>query len=191
MGQSADQVREAIDQHRSDAGDKIDQLQNQIQGSADQMRGQVQDSADHVREQVQGTVDDTIQTVKDQVSNIDFQQQIQERPLVALGAAFLGGMVLGSLTSGGGQHHGSSQPSNGQQGHPGGGVSDSVRSAVHKSGFDDIISSATAALMGSVTDQLKGTLNQNFPGFSRKMDTAQEQRGSLADKARATQSPTA
>lgn len=182
MGQSADQIREEIDLKRSDAADKIDQLKDQVQGTADQMRGQVQDTVEQVKGQVQGTVDDTIQTVKD---SVDFRQQIEERPLVALGVAFFGGVLLGGMTSGSKGHSGSSQSYGGSSS---GGSSSPVRTAFQRSGLDDTIANATAALMGSVTDQLKNTLDKNFPGFADKMQTAERKPGDFAEKSKAAQS---
>ena len=52
------------------------------------------------------------------------------------------------------------------------------------------ISNAAAAMLGSMTDQLKETLDRNFPGFADKMQTAQEKPGGFAEKARETQSTT-
>ena len=49
------------------------------------------------------------------------------------------------------------------------------------------MSNAAAAMMGSVTEQIKGMLDQSFPGFSDKLDTAQNKQGSFTDKARVTQ----
>jgi len=190
MGQSSDQIRQEIDQRRGSAADKIDQLQSQVQGTADQMRGQVQGTVEQVTDQVKDTVDHTIETVK---QNMDLKQQIQERPLVALGVALAGGFLLGGMMGdGGGQHHAGSQhqfasgtPVGESQS---GGAISGIRGAIQKSGLEDTISNAAAALLGSVTDQLKGTLDQNFPGFAGKMNTAQEQSGSFKEKAHVTTS---
>lgn len=179
MGQSSDQIRQEIDQKRTDAASKIDALKDQVQGNADEVRGQVEDTVDQVREGVQGTVEDTIETVK---QNIDLQRQMEERPLVALGAALVGGFVLGGLLGGGGQQSHSGGSSSG------GGASSAIRGAAHKSGLEDTISNAAAALMGNVTEQFKGTLDRNFPGFADKMSSAQQQQGSLSDKTRVVQS---
>jgi hypothetical protein len=67
------------------------------------------------------------------------------------------------------------------------GMVNGIRSAAKKSGLEDTVSNAAAALMGSVTEQLKGMLDQSFPGFSEKLDTAQHRQGSFTDKAKATQ----
>jgi len=155
------------------------------------MRAQVQDTAGQVVDQVKGTVDHTIESVKE---NMDLRQQIEERPLIALGAALLGGFVLGGMMGGGG-HERSGAHREYASGTPvgqsasGGGMS-SFRSAVQKSGLEDTLSNAAAALMGSLTDQIKGTMDRNFPGFSDKMSTAQESSGSFADKTRATTTST-
>lgn len=200
MGQSSDEIRQEIDQQRAEAGQKIDNLQHQVQGQADHAREQVLDTADQVRGEAKALVNDTVDTVKE---SFDFHEQVQQRPLVAAGAALLGGFVLGSITGGGDQHGGhrsSSQSygsgdttssgyqySGGQ--HSGGGtnLASGIRTAAQKSGLEDTISNATAALMGSLTEQLKTTLDQRFPGYSDKMETAEHQSGSFTDKAKATQ----
>jgi len=190
MGQSSDQIRQEIDQKRADAGDKIDQLQNQVQGTTEQVRDQVQESVEQVVDQVKGTVDDTVQQVK---QSVDFHKQVEERPLVMLGAALLGGFLLGGMTggSGGGNHQhqtGHASMSSHDQGFMQGSAASGIRTALHKSGLEETISSAAAALMGSVTDQLKDTLDRNFPGFADKMQTAQSKPGSFAEKAHEAQS---
>ncbi len=188
MGQSSDQIRQEIDHKRNDAADKIDQLQGQVQETTEQMRGQVQESVDQVRDQVKGTVDDTIQQVK---QSVDFRQQIEERPLVMLGAALLGGFLLGGMTGGnsGSSHQspGYASTSSHDQGSTHGSAASGIRTAVQKSGLEETISNAAAALLGSVTDQVKGTLDRNFPGFAGKMETAQSKHGSFAEKAHEAQ----
>jgi len=191
MGQSSNQIREEIDRNRDSAAGKIDQLQDQVRGTADEMRAQVQGTAQDVVDQVKGTVDHTIDSVKE---NMDLKQQIEQRPLLALGAALLGGFVLGGMMGGGeGQRH-TSRHREFSSGTPVGesagaaGAVSGIRAAVQRSGLEDTISNAAAALMGNVTEQLKGTLDQNFPGFADKMRTAQDSSGSFADKARATTS---
>ena len=198
MGKSADQIRQEIERERADAGSKIDHLEQQVQGNADHMKQQAQDTAHQVKGEAQALVNDTMDTVKE---NVDLQQQIQERPLIAAGAALAGGFLLGSMMGGGGgggrQHQqgyyysGGDTSGSGQQAggsHSGsGGMSNQIRSAAKKSGLEDTIENATAALMGSVTEQLKTTLNSRFPGYEEKLKTAQQQSGSFTDKAKATQ----
>jgi hypothetical protein len=69
-------------------------------------------------------------------------------------------------------------------------MADGVRSAIQKSGLDDTISNAAAAMMGSIADQLKSTLNQSFPGFVDKLQTAQKTDGTVIDKSKAATSDT-
>ena len=200
MGESTDQIRQEIDHSRQSAADKIDQLQGQVQGAADGLRTNVQetteglvtgvqDAAGQVREQVSGVVDDTIQAVK---QNVDVKHMIEERPLLALGAALVGGFVLGGLTSGGddGQHQyqgtGTSTHASGGSGSQ---LGSSLRAAIQKTGIEDTISSAAAAFVGNLGDQLKETLDRNMPGFADKMQSAQQTPGSFADKAREAQAP--
>lgn len=200
MGQSTDQIRQEIDQNRDNAAQKIDQLQSQVQGTADQMRSNVQDTAEQMIDQVKGTVDDTVASVKE---NFDLKKQVEERPLVSLGVALVGGFLLGGLTGGGGGHQGGQYQGSGrheggyQYGEPrqyashqqSGALANGLRSAVQKTGLEDTISNAAAALLGTVTDQLKSTLDQNFPGFADKMGTAQKSSGDFSEKAREAQAP--
>ncbi|HYI25805.1 MAG TPA: hypothetical protein VD767_10375, partial [Thermomicrobiales bacterium] len=152
MGESTDQIRREIDQNRQSAADKIDQIQDQVTGTADQMRTNVQETAQELRSQVTGTVEDTIQTVKE---NLDFRQVIEERPLLAVGAAFIGGFVLGGLTGGEDDHHsrgqGSTSASAMQGGSSGSSLGRGLRAAIQKSGIEDTLSSAAAAFVGGLS----------------------------------------
>lgn len=185
MGQSSDQLRQEIEQHREDAAQKIDQLQSQVQGTTEDLRHQAEDTVDQVREQVMGTVEDTVQSVKE---SVNIQEQIEQRPLVALGAALVGGFVLGGmLGGGGGKQRRSPSDYAGGTSSQGGGMSDTVRDAFKRSGLEETLSNAAAAMMGSATEQVKHTLDRNLPGFSEKMEAAKHQEGSVMDKARQTQ----
>ena len=193
MDQSTDQIRQEIDANRQGAAEKIDQLQTQVQDSAQQVRENVQGSVEDTVQTVKGAVDDTVLSVKEGVENFDLRQQIEARPLVSLGAAFIGGFVLGGILGGddhrqgGQQYNGSQQYSGGQHGGSGS-LGTSVRSAIQKTGLDDTLSNATAALIASVTDQVKETIDRNFPGFTDKMQTAQQAPGGVAEKSREAQS---
>jgi hypothetical protein len=135
--------------------------------------------------------------------SFDIKKQVEERPLMSLGVALVGGFLLGGMTGGGGggnqqqggyqyggyqggQHEGGYQYGQPRQ-QSGGAMSNGIRSAVQKTGIEDTISNAAAALLGSVTDQLKGTLDQNFPGFADKMNTAQHSSGNFSEKAKEAQ----
>jgi hypothetical protein len=65
--------------------------------------------------------------------------------------------------------------------------SDTVRSAVKSSGREETSSNAAAALVGSVTEQVKQAIDRNVPGFSQKMESAKQTQGSVMDKAKAQQ----
>lgn len=205
MGQSTDQIRREIDQSRMDAADKIDQLQTQVQDTAQDVRDNVQGTAEDVIDQVKDTVDETVESVK---QNLDLRQHIEQRPLLSLGVALVGGFVLGGLTSGSNDHGGhgyqSGQPYRAEGGaYPGsaysshssgssassGAVAQGLRTAVQKTGLEETISSAAAALIGSLTDQMKTSLDDHFPGFTSKMETAQESSGDFAKKTREAQAP--
>lgn len=203
MGQSSDQIREEIDQRRNEAAEKVDHLQDQFQSTTDSLRQQAQHGVEDAREQVKETVDETIETVKHTMDetvetvkeHLDFHEQVQERPLVSLGVALVGGFVLGGMLGGGGQHRShdrgsqhsgvaSAYSSRAGGDSRGGGVGETIQHAVKSSGLEETISNAAAALMGSVTDQVKQTLDRNMPGFSQKMDQAKKTPGSVMDKTR-------
>jgi ElaB/YqjD/DUF883 family membrane-anchored ribosome-binding protein len=184
MGESPDQIRGQIAERRTAASDKIDRLQSQVQDTADQMRTQVQDTADHLADQAMGTVDqvkdqaktaveETVQTIKE---NVDLRQQIEERPMVALGAALFGGFLLGHLLSDDGSHghqsYTTTQPGGTASG-MGNTLRESIRTAAGKSGLEEMITNSGTALLGSVTDQLKEVLDRNFPGFTDKLQSHQ------------------
>lgn len=201
MGKSSDQLRQEIDQQRDDAGAKIDRLQQQVEGQIEDTRDQVVDTAEQVREEAKAAVTDTVDSVKQSIENLDIERHVQERPLVSVGAALLGGFLLGAVLGGDDDHHrrsggyGAAGSMSGGQSHDHGGpdlpdmsgMMHGIRSAAKKSGLEDTVSNAAAAIMGSVTEQIKGVLDQSFPGFSEKLDTAEHQKGSFTDKSRATQ----
>jgi hypothetical protein len=120
MGETADQLRQEVDRKREDAGQKIDAIEQRVSDTAARVQEGVAQTTEQVKATVQQSVEgamsavgDTTQQVAEQVkqttqqvteqvkANFDWQKQIEERPLVMLGAAMLGGFVLGSLTGGG------------------------------------------------------------------------------------------
>jgi ElaB/YqjD/DUF883 family membrane-anchored ribosome-binding protein len=204
MGKSSDQLREEIDAQRNETGQKIDNLQHQIQDQVEGTRQQVTDTASqvadtvtHVREEAQAMVSDTVDSVKQSVEssmqNFDLEKMVQERPLVAAGAAMLAGFLLGGMLGGdnnSSNRYSGSHPSGAEttgSGSSAMGIGHSMREAAKKSGLEDTISNAGAALMGTMTDQLKQMVDRNFPGFSDKLDTAVNQDGSFKEKVSATQ----
>ena len=194
MGKSSDQLREEIDQQRNDAGAKIDHLQAQVEGQIESTREQVVSTAEQVRDDAKEMVTDTVDSVKHSIEDLDIERYVQERPLASVGAALVGGFLLGAVLGGDDDHRrqsGGYRVEGGQRhddgGHDISGMMHGIRSAAKKSGLEDTVSNAAAAVMGSVTEQLKGMLDQSFPGFSEKLETAQHKPGSFSDKARATQ----
>lgn len=202
MGKSSDQLREELDVQRADTGAKIDDLQHQVQNQIEDTREQVTETAQQVRDEAQAMVTDTVDSVKQTMDDFDLERMVQDRPLLSFGAAMLGGFMLGAMMGGGNDsdHNqnryttarmGSSTASE-SVGYTGShssssGIGNSLRSAAQKSGLEDTISNAGAALMGSVTEQLKDMMDKNFPGFSDKLNTAQQQSGSFKEKVSSAQ----
>jgi len=169
MGQTADQLRQEIDQKRDDAGQKIDAIETRVQDTVQQAKETAQETVDDTVAKAKETVDETVQMVKE---NVDLAKQIEERPLAALGAALAGGFLLGKVM-GGGQGH---QPSGGQpSGAPQGGNTGGIRDAVKRSGLDDTLSTAMTALMGMLTEKARSAVDESFPAFAEKLKQQNEQ----------------
>lgn len=167
MGPTADQLRQEIDQKRDDAASKIDQIESRVQDTTQSVKDAVQDIPQMAKE----TVSDTVEQVKESVQNIDFNRQIQERPLVALGAAIAGGFLLGGVMGGGG---GGGQSSGGQSsGGSQGGIGAGIRSAAKSSGLEDQLSGVTGALMGMVTERVRSVVQESLPQVAERMQPGQ------------------
>ncbi len=162
MGQTADQLRQEIDQKRDDAGEKIDQIESRVQDTA---------------QAAKDTVTDTVEQVK---QSIDIQKQIAERPLVALGAALVGGFVLGGLMGGGkdSQQHGGGQ----YAGASPGGTRSGLRGAAKESGLEETLTSMMTALTGMLSERLRSTVDETFPGFAEKMNLPSGQQSAGLEK---------
>jgi ElaB/YqjD/DUF883 family membrane-anchored ribosome-binding protein len=165
MGQTADQLRQEIDQKRDAAGEKIDQIESRVQDTA---------------QAAKDTVTDTIEQVK---QSVDIRQQIEERPLVALGAALVGGFVLGGLVGGdkGDQQHAGQYAG----GSPGGSRS-GLRNAAKESGLEETLSSMMTALTGMFGERIRSAVDESFPGFAEKMKGSGGQQSSGLDDRRLT-----
>jgi len=139
-------------------------------------------------DQIEAKVEDTTERVKEQ---FDLKKQIEDRPLVALGAAFFGGLLLGGVMDGDDQQEAHRdeelrRPSAGSQ-PKSGGIKQSIRNAAKSSGLDETLSNLTAAAMGMMTEKVKSAADRNLPGFAEKFQGAQQAGGDFSAKTRAAQ----
>jgi hypothetical protein len=167
MGESASQIAQELDQKRADATEKIEQIENQVTQAAEDIK-----------------------------ETVDIRRQVEQRPLVSLGAAFIGGIVLGGLV-GGDSGNGRNAPayyrydgssSSGSSGQGGSGLMEGIRSAAKKAGLEDAINSAAAAMMANAGDRIKSTMNQTYPGFAEKYQSASHASGGMPEKTKAASS---
>lgn len=163
MGETTDQLRQEVDQKRDDASQKIDQIEQQVRQTAQQMEQKVTDTAQQIdqkvsetKQQIEDKVIDTVQHVKDK---FDLRGQVEERPLVAVGVALLGGAILGGVLKGGESESpgGTSQQS---------GVGNAVRKAAKDSGFEDTIQKFAHAALSRIGDQVRDITERSFPGIA-------------------------
>jgi len=157
MGQTTDQLRQEIDAKRDDAAQKIDQIEQKVDAAAQQ--------------------------VKDK---IDWRRQVDDNPMLALGAAFIGGMVLGGVLGGGddngrqpradygygryGQHDTSTyfQSQSGRSSSSGG-IGGTIRNAAKSSGLEETIQSMSGTVMATVADRLREVADQSLPGLKERL----------------------
>ncbi len=185
MGQEPDRIRQEVDQKREDAARKLDQIEHRVEHATHEVKGTV----DQTRQQAMDMVEQAKQQAKE---TFDLRRQVEQKPLVALGAAFLGGLVLGGVTGGGGEQQGQQQ---GQQQRPhdgrqhrerGGGIAEGIKRAAKESGLQETLTSMAAAAMGTANDRLKEGLDRRFPGFAGKYQQARQADGDLAAKSQVT-----
>jgi hypothetical protein len=156
MGETADQLRQQVDQKRDDASQKIEQIEQQVMQGA---------------QQVQDKVSETAQQVK---AKLDWRQQVEQHPLLAVGAALAGGMALGGLTGKGDEREyrapGSAEyrPSTAQQG----GVRHSIRNAARESGLEDSIQKFASAAFGMLGERMREMTDRTFPGMLDKVQSS-------------------
>ena len=143
MSKSADEIRDEIERDREDAAERIDQLEERLQETADDVRREARYTVDEVRDEAQDLVQNAVESVKE---TLDLQQQVQDRPLVAVAGAMVGGYVLGSMMNdsggGGGQQSG---PSMGER----------LQKTAKESGLLDTLQNFAAALVGSYAEEVK------------------------------------
>lgn len=156
MGEDTDRLRQEIDQKRDDAAAKIDQIEAKMQDTAQMAKDTVQDTVQTAKD----AVDDTVHKVKE---SVDLVKQVEERPLAALGAALAGGFLLGGVLGGGKDgRQGRSHDGYAAGAQQGGAVS-SLRGAARDSGLEEMISGIAGALMGSLSQRLRSTVEETFP----------------------------
>jgi ElaB/YqjD/DUF883 family membrane-anchored ribosome-binding protein len=155
MGQTADELRQQVDQKRDDASQKIEQIEQQVMQGAQQVQEKVSETANQVK------------------AKMDLRQQVEERPLLALGAAMAGGMILGSLMKGDQDHQTYRAPVNEQRYQPPrqGGMGQSIRSAAKKSGLDDSIENFASAAFARLGDRMREMTERTFPGVMDRADS--------------------
>jgi len=144
MGKSASEIDQELEQTRSDAAEKIEKIEQQVTQSAESVK-----------------------------QSLDWRYQVQQRPLMALGTAFLGGLMFGEVTnsdqheSARNRYNGDSSSSYEPRGNSDqGGVSGAVRHVARASGADDAISSAAAAMMSTAGQRIKDVIENvsRIPG---------------------------
>jgi len=161
MGSTADDIREQVDANRSSAEDKINKIEQQVTGQAQALQEKVSGAGEMIQEKVA----DTAQQVKEQ---FDWRKQVNDRPLVAVGAAMIGGMLLGKMTGsgGGGGHHAPDVPHNGAGMMAGGGmIAGALQNAMQKSGLSDQLETTMHDLFSTVTSRMK-EMTKDMPGMS-------------------------
>ena len=196
MGQSADQLREEIDQKRQDAAQKIDAIETRVTETVEQARDTVTETVQMAKDTVEGiptkvkdTMTETVQTAKEQ---FDLKRQVAERPLAAVGAAVAAGFLLGRMGGGGGgssRGTGFSAYDGAAGGAAAGGMMGMVRDAAQRSGLDETLNRAATELMETVTERVRSTLGQSFPGLADKLAAAIPGGGSSGEGQSGTGTP--
>jgi hypothetical protein len=162
VGEKTDQLRQEIEAKRGDAAEKIGQIEDKVAETVGQVKEQVRET-------------------------FDWRHQVEQKPLVALGVAFVGGMVLAGAV-GGGDDNSRRAPepkSNGAdynlrqygqqgktEGDESGGLIKTVRNAAKSSGLESTISGLAGAFMMTVADRVKDVADQAFPGMASRLDDA-------------------
>jgi len=142
MGETTGELRQAVDNKRDDAAQKIDKIEQKV--------------------------GETTQQVKE---SLDWRRQVDEKPLMALGAAFVGGFVLGGVMGGDDDHQKSSP--HWQTSKNRGGLGGAIRNAAKSSGFEDSLSEMATGLFGSLSTRMKQVAGDTLPGIADKAQSGQ------------------
>lgn len=170
MGETTDQLRQQVDQKREDASQKIDQIEQQVMNKAQDIETKVSDTAQQVKAQM------------------DWRHQVEERPLVAVGAALVGGILLGGIV-GKGDHRQSTQQQAGMHASQGGGVTGSVRKAAKDSGLDNAVENFANAAFGMIGERVREMTDRTFPGMLDKVQNAADHISNSSSNASGTTPP--
>jgi len=133
-------------------------------------------------------------------NTFDLGSQISERPLLSVGLAVVGGLVLGRMGSSGPRRltatttyahghrtgggaitpYGSAWSNGNPTEQPGAapgivdqvcaGFQGSIQRGVHSGGVDSVLANVTAALTALLVDKAKELLDQNLPGFAAQFE---------------------
>lgn len=154
MGETADQIRRQVDQKRDDASQKIDQIEQKVVGKAQEIEGKVTDTADQVKTQM------------------NWRYQVEEHPLMSVGVAMVGGMVLGSMMGKDDHHQNRDVHVTQQETHRGGGITESIKKAARTSGLDDSVQNFAGAAFGMLGERMRDMTERTFPGMLDKVQSA-------------------
>jgi ElaB/YqjD/DUF883 family membrane-anchored ribosome-binding protein len=184
MGEGTDQLRQEIDQKRDDAAQKIDQIEQQVMQTAQQMEQKVTNTAQQIeskvmdtRQQIEDKVMDTKQQIEDKVTDtvqqvrekFDWRGQVEERPLVAVGVAMLGGAILGGVLKDGDDHAREASHQMGISSQKRSGVGNAIRNAAKDSGLEDTIQKFAHAAFSNLGNQVRDVTERSFPGIAEIM----------------------
>lgn len=149
MGTETDQLRQELDQRRDDAAERISEIEHRVESVTEQARTGVEETTDKIKE------------------SLDLRKQIDENPLLAVGAGLLAGLFLGGAIGG---------DDNQRSGYSGGsrnsGLMHTLRQTAQQAGLEDTFSAASAALMASTKDRVKGNVSA---GGDKADATSQQQ----------------
>lgn len=156
MGKSASEISQELENTRAEAADKIDKIEQQVTESAEAVK-----------------------------QNLDWRYQVESHPLTAVGAAFMGGMVLGGLVGGGdGESHRSAYDAAGtridasEDHHRNGGISGALKQATQSSGVESAISSAAAMAMAAAGQRVKDAIGEKYPDLLDQYEASKSSDGS-------------
>jgi hypothetical protein len=155
MGETTDELRQAVDNKRDDAAQKIDQIEQRVG-----------ETANHMKE------------------SLDWRRQVEEKPLVAVGAAFFGGMMLGGVLGGGNGHDQQpKQPPQWQSAAAGAGLGGAIRKAAKSSGLEDSFNEMTSNLFSTISDRMKQMTSEKFPSLAGDSSKSDEGKSGMPSQA--------